>query len=90
MYVSYASPASQRSLEAIVTSNSCRLYYGLSDWRAGRLVVDEQKTLPEGTEVELLPHDNTLSASLYYTFDDHEVIVRAIWGARRERGLAPL
>jgi plasmid stabilization system protein ParE len=23
---------------------------------------------------------------LYYTFDDSEVIVRAIWGARRERG----
>ena len=23
---------------------------------------------------------------LYYTFDDQEVIVRALWGARRERG----
>ena len=23
---------------------------------------------------------------LYYTFDDGEVIVRALWGARRERG----
>ena len=23
---------------------------------------------------------------LYYTFDDDEVIVRALWGARRERG----
>ena len=23
---------------------------------------------------------------LYYTFDDSEVIVRALWGARRERG----
>ena len=28
----------------------------------------------------------TLGAHLYYTFDDHEVIVRAFWGARRERG----
>jgi len=25
---------------------------------------------------------------VYYTFDDHEVIVRAFWGARRERGPA--
>jgi plasmid stabilization system protein ParE len=31
-----------------------------------------------------------LDCHLYYTFDDHEVIVRAIWGARRERGPAPL
>lgn len=23
---------------------------------------------------------------LYYTFDDEEVIIRALWGARRERG----
>lgn len=23
---------------------------------------------------------------VYYTFDDREVIVRALWGARRERG----
>jgi hypothetical protein len=23
---------------------------------------------------------------LYYTFDEHEVIVRAFWGARRRRG----
>jgi plasmid stabilization system protein ParE len=23
---------------------------------------------------------------LYYTFDEHEVIVRALWGARRDRG----
>ena len=23
---------------------------------------------------------------LYYTFDEHEVIVRALWGARRRRG----
>ena len=23
---------------------------------------------------------------LYYTFDDNEVVVRALWGARRERG----
>jgi plasmid stabilization system protein ParE len=27
-----------------------------------------------------------LSCHLYYTHDDHEVIVRALWGARRERG----
>jgi plasmid stabilization system protein ParE len=29
-----------------------------------------------------------LGCHLYYTFDDHEVIVRAFWGARRERGPA--
>ena len=23
---------------------------------------------------------------LYYTFDDHEVIARALWGARRKHG----
>jgi len=28
----------------------------------------------------------TLGCHLYYTFDDLEVIVRAFWGARRERG----
>ncbi len=27
-----------------------------------------------------------LACHLYYTFDDREVIVRALWGARRERG----
>lgn len=27
-----------------------------------------------------------LACHLYYTFDDNEVIVRAFWGARRERG----
>ena len=27
-----------------------------------------------------------LAAHLYYTFDDDEVLVRALWGARRERG----
>jgi hypothetical protein len=27
-----------------------------------------------------------VSAHLYYTFDDARVIVRALWGARRERG----
>ena len=27
-----------------------------------------------------------LTCHLYYTFDDDEVIVRAFWGARRERG----
>lgn len=26
-----------------------------------------------------------LTCHLYYTFDDNEVIVRAFWGARRER-----
>lgn len=27
-----------------------------------------------------------IDAHLYYTFDDARVIVRALWGARRERG----
>jgi hypothetical protein len=27
-----------------------------------------------------------LGCHLYYTFDDDEVIVRALWGARREHG----
>ena len=27
-----------------------------------------------------------IAAHLYYTFDDAQVIVRALWGARRERG----
>jgi hypothetical protein len=27
-----------------------------------------------------------ISAHLYYTFDSGEVIIRALWGARRERG----
>ena len=27
-----------------------------------------------------------LAAHLYYTFDDARVIIRALWGARRERG----
>jgi plasmid stabilization system protein ParE len=27
-----------------------------------------------------------LGCHLYYTFDDLDVIVRALWGARRERG----
>ena len=27
-----------------------------------------------------------IALHLYYTFDDSEVIVRALWGARRERG----
>jgi plasmid stabilization system protein ParE len=31
-----------------------------------------------------------ISCHLYYTFDDHEVIVHALWGARRERGPFPL
>ena len=29
-----------------------------------------------------------LGCHLYYTFNDDEVIVRALWGARRERGPA--
>ena len=27
-----------------------------------------------------------VAAHLYYTFDSDEVIIRALWGARRERG----
>lgn len=27
-----------------------------------------------------------LNCHIYYTFDDDEVVVRALWGARRERG----
>jgi plasmid stabilization system protein ParE len=27
-----------------------------------------------------------VAAHLYYTFDDDEVIIRALWGVRRERG----
>lgn len=27
-----------------------------------------------------------VAAHLYYTFDDARVIIRALWGARRERG----
>lgn len=27
-----------------------------------------------------------LVCHLYYTFDDDEVVVRALWGAKRERG----
>ena len=27
-----------------------------------------------------------IDAHLYYTFDDDRVLVRALWGARRERG----
>ena len=30
-----------------------------------------------------------IACHLYYTFDDDEVIVRALWGARRERGPNP-
>ena len=29
---------------------------------------------------------STAGCHLYYTFDDDEVIVRALWGARREHG----
>jgi plasmid stabilization system protein ParE len=31
-----------------------------------------------------------ISCHLYYTFDDREIIVRALWGARKERGPDPL
>jgi plasmid stabilization system protein ParE len=31
-------------------------------------------------------HARKIGCHLYYTFDDDEVIVRAVWGARRERG----
>ena len=31
-------------------------------------------------------HLRKLTCHLYYTFDDHIVIIRAMWGARRERG----
>lgn len=44
----------------------------------------------------LYPHTNVadlrrlylrkLDCHLYYTFNDNEVIIRALWGARRERG----
>ena len=27
-----------------------------------------------------------IGCHLYYTYDDHDVIVRALWGAHRERG----
>lgn len=27
-----------------------------------------------------------IACHLYYTFDDEEVVVRALWGAKRERG----
>ena len=27
-----------------------------------------------------------IGCDVYYTFDEHEVIVRAVWGARRRRG----
>lgn len=27
-----------------------------------------------------------VACHLYYTFDDRDVVVRALWGARRERG----
>jgi hypothetical protein len=27
-----------------------------------------------------------MAAHLYYTFDAEEVVIRALWGARRERG----
>ncbi|HEX8030425.1 MAG TPA: hypothetical protein VF491_18250 [Vicinamibacterales bacterium] len=29
-----------------------------------------------------------IGCHMYYTFDDDEVIVRAVWGARREHGPA--
>lgn len=27
-----------------------------------------------------------IACHIYYTFDEHDVIVRALWGTRRERG----
>jgi len=27
-----------------------------------------------------------VACHIYYTFDEHEVIVRALWGARRDKG----
>jgi plasmid stabilization system protein ParE len=27
-----------------------------------------------------------IDCHIYYTFDEHEVIVRALWGARRDKG----
>ena len=27
-----------------------------------------------------------ITCHVYYTFNDHDVVVRALWGARRERG----
>lgn len=27
-----------------------------------------------------------VACHLYYTFDEHEVVIRALWGARRRRG----
>jgi hypothetical protein len=27
-----------------------------------------------------------IACHIYYTFDEHEVIVRALWGARRDKG----
>jgi len=41
-----------------------------------------QSTVPGIRRVYL----RRVAAHLYYTFDDAQVIVRAIWGARRERG----
>ena len=46
-----------------------------------------------GTPYTLSPIPNVrrlyvgkIACHLYYTFDDSEVIVRALWSARRERG----
>ena len=41
------------------------------------------KTGPVGLRRLYLPK---IACHLYYTFDDHQVIVRAFWGARRHRG----
>jgi hypothetical protein len=51
-------------------------------------VVELEQTL---RVVALLPRASTpyvpkVACHLYYTFDDEQVIVRAFWGARRDRG----
>lgn len=45
-------------------------------------------TLYPGTSVAELRRlfIRKLNCHFYYTFDDEEVIIRALWGARRERG----
>jgi hypothetical protein len=41
-----------------------------------------QSSVPDVRRVYL----RRVASHLYYTFDDAGVIVRALWGARRERG----
>jgi plasmid stabilization system protein ParE len=42
----------------------------------------EQSPVPDVRRVYL----RRVAAHLYYTFDEDEVIIRALWGARREHG----